>query len=99
MGDLNAPVSSRELQDFCTRLKLSAPTSDLATYPSWQPQRAIDHILVSASLDRCRASVVDVGYSDHCPVELKLELPSSICLRPAMRPVVSIEARALDNRT
>jgi len=96
MGDLNAPVSSRELQDFCARLELSAPTRDLASFPSWQPQRAIDHILLSKSISAHKAQVVDVNYSDHCPVELELELPSAIRLRPAMRPVVSIEARTLD---
>ena len=96
MGDLNAPVGSRELQDFCARLELSAPTRDLASFPSWQPQRAIDHILLSKSISAHKAQVVDVNYSDHCPVELELELPSAIRLRPAMRPVVSIEARTLD---
>ncbi len=97
MGDLNAPVSSRELQDFCALLELSAPTCDLASFPSWQPQRAIDHILLSKSISAHKAQVVDVSYSDHCPVELELELPPTLRLRPAMRPVVSIEARTLDN--
>jgi endonuclease/exonuclease/phosphatase family metal-dependent hydrolase len=97
MGDLNAPVSSRELKEFCARLNLTAPTSKLASYPSWQPQRAIDHILVSKALSGGEAKVVDVSYSDHCPVELELKLPPSVRLRPARRPVVSIEARTLDS--
>jgi len=97
MGDLNTPVSSRELRAFCARLELSAPTGSLASYPSWQPQRAIDHILVSKSLDGGKARVVDVSYSDHCPVELELELPLTVRLRPALRPILSIEARTLDN--
>lgn len=92
MGDLNTQVSSRELADFCSRLQLSAPTSELASYPSWQPQRAIDHILLSPSISGHEARVVDVSFSDHCPVELELELPDSMELRPAMRPLVSIEA-------
>jgi len=98
MGDLNAPVSSRDLQDFCARLKLEAPTRELASYPAWQPQRAIDHILISKSISSHSARVVDVNYSDHCPVEVELELPSTIHLRPALRPVVSIEARTLGER-
>jgi len=97
MGDLNAPVSSRELRDFCERLDLSTPTRELASYPSWQPQRAIDHILVSRSLPLGKARVVEVSYSDHCPVELELQLPSKLSLQPAMRPVLSIEARTLAN--
>ena len=92
MGDLNTLVSSKELADFCSRLELSTPTSELASYPSWQPQRAIDHILLSPSVSGHKAKVVDVSLSDHCPVELELELPANMQLRPAMRPLVSIEA-------
>ncbi len=97
MGDLNALISSRDLQDFCAQLELSAPTCDLASYPSWQPQRAIDHILISRSISGHKAKVIEVSYSDHCPVELELELPSTIRLRRAMRPVISIDARTLEN--
>jgi len=92
MGDLNAPVTSPALQDFCTRLELSAPTCDLPSYPSWQPQRAIDHILISKSITSHVASVIEVDHSDHCPVEVELELPPGLHLRPAMRPVISVEA-------
>ena len=98
MGDMNAPANSRELQDFCAQLELSAPTSELASYPSWQPQRAIDHILLSRSFSLSQSRVVEVNFSDHCPVELELELPASIRLRHATRPVVSIESRASDQR-
>ena len=97
MGDLNTQTSSRELETFCARLALSAPTSGLASYPSWQPQRAIDHILISPALAGSRARVVDVGYSDHCPIEMELELPPTLRLRQAMRPVVSVEARTADH--
>ncbi len=98
MGDLNTAVSSPELKDFCNRLDLHAPTSGLASYPSWQPQRAIDHILVSAPLATVNAQVMEVTFSDHCPVALELELPADTRLRPAMRPVVSIETRGSNER-
>ena len=98
MGDLNTQVSSGELEQFCEHLELSAPTSGLASYPSWQPQRAIDHILLGQSMSKRSARVVDVSYSDHCPVELELELPASLRLRPAMRPVVSVETRSSDHQ-
>lgn len=94
MGDLNAPAESREIAAFCTTLGLKAPTSRLASYPSWQPQRSIDHILVSESISAASAHVLDVGYSDHCPVEVELQLPGDVILRPALRPVVSVQARA-----
>jgi endonuclease/exonuclease/phosphatase family metal-dependent hydrolase len=91
IGDLNAQVSSPELQDFCSKLELSSPTAELASYPSWQPQRAIDHILLSKTISCEDARVIDVTYSDHCPVEAELLLPPCIRLRPAIRPVISVE--------
>ena len=72
-------------------MALRAPTGGLATYPSWQPQRAIDHILVSQSLTAGVAEVLDVTYSDHCPVALDIELPEGVLLQEATRPVVSVE--------
>jgi endonuclease/exonuclease/phosphatase family metal-dependent hydrolase len=91
IGDMNAPVTSIELMKFCESLELSTPTADLASYPSWQPQRAIDHILLSKSIDCKMAEVVDANYSDHCPIEVELVLPRAIQLRQALRPVVTVE--------
>ena len=62
----------------------------MASYPSWQPQRAIDHILVSESLTVGAAEVFDLTFSDHCPVALEISLPGELQL-PAARPVVSLE--------
>jgi endonuclease/exonuclease/phosphatase family metal-dependent hydrolase len=90
MGDLNAPLSSPETRDFCSALELATPTIDLPSYPSWQPQRAIDHIMLSKSLSAFDARVVNVGFSDHCPVELRVELPRDLRLRPALYPRVSL---------
>ena len=77
--------------EFRETLALAAPTRGLATYPSWQPQRGIDHILVSRGLESAQARVLDVTYSDHCPVALELELPDEIRLQQATRPVVQID--------
>ncbi len=96
MGDLNAQAHSREITAFCDSLGLAAPTRSLASYPSWQPQRAIDHILVSEALSAASAKVLGVTYSDHCPVEVELSLPAGLQLRPALRPVVSVRAHAGD---
>ena len=72
-------------------MALRAPTGGLATYPSWQPQRAIDHILVSERLRAGTAEVFDMTFSDHCPVALDIELPEGVLLQEATRPVVSVE--------
>lgn len=90
MGDLNAPVTSPETEAFCARLELATPTIDLPTYPSWQPQRAIDHIMLSKGLSSFDARVVPVCFSDHCPVELRVDLPVDLRLRPALHPRVSL---------
>ncbi len=93
MGDLNTRVNSPGLLEFRQALGLVAPTAGLASFPSWQPQRAIDHILVSHSLVCKKSDVLDVTYSDHCPVVLEVELPPGLRLLPATRSVISVEAR------
>jgi endonuclease/exonuclease/phosphatase family metal-dependent hydrolase len=84
MGDFNSEASSAGVVDFCSRLGLNAPTDGLASYPSWQPQRAIDHILVSQGLVTEEACVVDVPMSDHCPVALTVRLPDCLELAPVI---------------
>lgn len=91
MGDLNTQVDSPQLLEFRDKLQLLAPTRGLASFPSWQPQRAIDHIMLSRGLSCSNADVLDVNLSDHCPVALDVELPPEIRLFPATRPVISVE--------
>lgn len=91
MGDFNTHVDSDPVREFRETLALRAPTRGLATYPSWQPQRAIDHILISQTLVARTAEVIDVTYSDHCPVALEIELPDSVLLQQATRPILSVE--------
>ncbi|HET6565499.1 MAG TPA: endonuclease/exonuclease/phosphatase family protein [Xanthomonadales bacterium] len=90
MGDLNAPLSNPETRAFCDRLELATPTHELPSYPSWQPQRAIDHIMLSRNLSAFDARVVNVGFSDHCPVELRVQLPTDLTLREALHPRASL---------
>ncbi len=78
MGDLNTDVDSMELGSFIRQNKLQAPTADLLSFPSWRPLRAIDHILVSSSLEVLESDVLDVPFSDHCPVSVKLATPQAL---------------------
>jgi endonuclease/exonuclease/phosphatase family metal-dependent hydrolase len=91
MGDLNTQADSPQIVEFCDTLNLWAPTEGLASFPSWQPQRSIDHILISKGLKFANAEVLDVKQSDHCPVVLEIDLPPGIRLLPATRPVISVE--------
>lgn len=93
MGDFNTQADAGPVNEFRETLALQAPTLGLPTYPSWQPQRAIDHILVSKSLSATAAQVLAVTYSDHCPVSLEIDLPERVFLHEASRPVLSVEAR------
>jgi len=70
MGDLNTGPNSRELLDFCDRAGLLLPSRDLLTFPSWDPQRAIDHILVSPKMDIADLQVLPVAFSDHRPLAM-----------------------------
>jgi len=92
LGDFNTQIDTPHVLELREILALQAPTRGLATYPSWQPQRAIDHILVSETLRAGTAEVLDVTYSDHCPVALEIELPPEVRLHKASRPVLTVEA-------
>ena len=83
MGDFNCEASSRKLSLFQAALGLPAPTEGLASYPSWKPQRALDHILISGTLTAQDAETVDVGFSDHLPVALTVTLPRGLRLARA----------------
>lgn len=92
MGDLNTQADAAPVLEFRETLALQAPTRGLATYPSWQPQRAIDHILVSERLAAAGARVIDVTYSDHCPVAVEIQLPDRLQLVEAKRRTAYLEA-------
>jgi len=91
MGDLNTQVDNPAIVEFREALNLIAPTRGLASFPSWQPQRAIDHILVNRHLGGGEADVLEISYSDHCPVTLEIKLPPEIRLLPATRQVISVQ--------
>ena len=76
MGDLNCHSRSPELAYLCAETGLREPLHDLPTYPSWRPQRNIDHILVSPSLTVESAEVLDVPLSDHLPMTMSVGLPA-----------------------
>lgn len=81
MGDLNTTCASMEIEAFLGDTGLQPATDGLLSFPSWRPQRAIDHILVSPSLTISRCQAISVGMSDHLPVALELSLPASCSLQ------------------
>ena len=84
MGDLNCD-SEQLLEQFAINgieLTCSEDNSidgkNSATFPSWQPSRQYDHILVSPSIEIVSQSILPNPISDHLPVVLEVLLPGSI---------------------
>ena len=78
MGDLNSGPQSHEIKEFCTRSELMLPPDPPLTFPSWQPQRAIDHILVSPGLEVLEYRALQTTVSDHLPLAVSIRLPEEI---------------------
>lgn len=77
MGDLNCtPDQLHAHRRFCTSLPLH-PARPLLSYPSWQPRRALDHILLSESLRADNLQVLDRLFSDHLPLAVDIHLPAA----------------------
>lgn len=77
MGDLNTQVDELLYRSPLRSLELQAPQLR-ATFPSWNPQRCLDHILLSPDLQVARSMAVDQPISDHLPVATELILPSAL---------------------
>ncbi|WP_028080930.1 endonuclease/exonuclease/phosphatase family protein [Solimonas soli] len=74
LGDLNC-----ELAELLTHPPLAAiglqPVSGAPTFPSWKPQRRLDHVLATPGLRVAHSHVVPTPLSDHLAVAAELLLP------------------------
>jgi endonuclease/exonuclease/phosphatase family metal-dependent hydrolase len=57
--------------------RLQPPEGEVRTFPSWRPQRAIDHILLGDGLTRHHARAQPAAQSDHLALSLELDVPAS----------------------
>ncbi len=78
MGDLNSEPDSPEMRLLFRRTHLLPPAQAMATFPSWRPRRAIDHILLSSGLRMRRQWTLPHAFSDHLPLAAEVELPQSL---------------------
>jgi endonuclease/exonuclease/phosphatase family metal-dependent hydrolase len=76
MGDMNTHASDLLQYSPLRDLGLIAPQI-AATFPSWRPQRCLDHILLSPELQLERCEVLSQPISDHLPVAVQIRLPTS----------------------
>ncbi|MCP5158949.1 MAG: endonuclease/exonuclease/phosphatase family protein [Gammaproteobacteria bacterium] len=77
MGDLNCRSDSQEMLALLAGARLCEPAPGLHTFPSWQPDRQLDHILVSPSITVERVEVLGHVYSDHLPIAMQVRLPEA----------------------
>lgn len=81
MGDMNCQPDSPELCYLFHRTRLLEPLENFHTFPSWQPNRNIDHILVTPELKVSNARVLRQAYSDHLPISMELTVPDTVFLQ------------------
>jgi len=74
MADFNCEPGSPEIRRLCDDSGLCLPDAPPATYPSWRPKRAIDHVLISEGLRFDIVESLPVGFSDHCPLAVQVSL-------------------------
>lgn len=80
MGDLNCKVDSNEMRHLFNETRLHEPLEELYTFPSWQPEHHIDHILVTSELEVLKAKPLKHICSDHLPIMMEIKLPESLQL-------------------
>jgi len=90
-GDFTCDVDSPEMAVLLETVRLREPAPGLRTFPSWQPSRQLDHILVSSSIVVERVEVLDCVFSDHLPIAMAVRLPESVQLA-WVSPTVAVPA-------
>jgi endonuclease/exonuclease/phosphatase family metal-dependent hydrolase len=80
MGDLNNHADQLLTHTPLAKLNFHSVNPLLHTFPSWQPQYGLDHILVSDSLQINKVAVLDTPISDHLPIAMQVQLPYKIIL-------------------
>lgn len=83
MGDFNCVAEVPEMEVLYRRTRLQPPACKVLTFPSWRPQRAIDHILVSDGLQCRELQAFPAALSDHLALSVMLDVPESALLPTA----------------
>ena len=83
MGDFNFPSRCAEMDFLINRTLMTEPVHGLNTFPAWRPNRNIDHILVTPTLQVNRVRVLDYPVSDHLPICMEVVLPEEVALAGA----------------
>lgn len=76
MGDFNCGIDQPEMARLFRTTRLQPPTQRVATFPSWRPQRAIDHMLTTDRIALAALRVLPAAASDHLALSAELEIPA-----------------------
>jgi len=71
MGDFNCAADAPELAGLYRRTALTPPPAALATFPSWNPKRSLDHVLTAGFVVEEYRALPAAG-SDHLAVAMSL---------------------------
>ncbi|WP_256645761.1 endonuclease/exonuclease/phosphatase family protein [Thermomonas paludicola] len=77
MGDFNCNPDSPEMQALYRHTQLQPPDRCVLTFPSWRPQRAIDHMLVTPALGISAMQALPAAQSDHLALSVDLDVPET----------------------
>ena len=80
MGDLNNQAKYLLTKTPLADINFQSVDPMLHTFPSWQPRRGLDHILVRESLNLNKVAVLNTPISDHIQHALQLALPHDIII-------------------
>lgn len=75
MGDMNTHAEKLLHDSPLQGAGLVALPGVSHTFPSWRPEKALDHILISRNLLVKRAEVMTFPVSDHLPIALEFAFP------------------------
>ena len=77
MGDFNCDPEQPEMQQLYRKTRLQPPDRCVPTFPSWRPQRAIDHMLVTPALALATMQALPAAQSDHLALSVELDVPEA----------------------
>jgi len=78
MGDFNC-LPDQLLNSPLAELDMKLMDGEHRTYPSWAPEKHLDHILVSSGLQAVQTEVLDSCLlSDHLPVSTEILIPEDV---------------------
>lgn len=74
MGDFNCDFDAPEMRALYRQTALVPPPDRICTFPSWAPQRCLDHVLVGG-LEVQNYRAIPAAGSDHMAVAVDVSLP------------------------